>query len=431
MSAQAYIAPDVYFPLEIVTREYPGQLLLATELATRGRTAVIGHKGQVAETMRAADRGGLLFYKNAHFPEWAEARHTLVGQDPEAGFAVLDYGAFYASTRVDLADSPSQAQFCFGPDEHDFLTDKHPDLAERIFLTGSPRVSLWGRDGDAYYTRTAAAIDGRFGSFVLFASSGNAMLHNEELLRSMGETTDWWNERTGAHAFFSSARRAAEALDVPVVIRPHPLESWTAWNRLIAPIENLHLEHVFELAAWTRGACAVVHPGESAAVLEAVVAGRPAISTAIDPTSLPISYLAEDDDHLIELLRMAIEGELSPFVSQEAEQIVRRKVLHPVEGAAQRIADVLDRILPADGPSGLARQRSTLRDRARAFASGARFRAVDDESQLGRTQPTTYKRPPLTLARVRRDVESATSTLGTRQPISVSQYAPNCFVLRR
>lgn len=436
MRGQAYIAPDVYFPLEIVTREYAGQLLLATELVARGRTVIIGHKGRVAEAMRTADRGGLLFYKNAHFPAWADERHVLVGQDPESGISILDYADFYAIGRTNLTGSRTRGQFCFGPDEYDFLMSRHPEFADRIFLTGSPRVSLWGRSGDGYHAKTAAAIEARYGTFVLFASSSGGF-HHEKIHAAAGltdeDSTDIWSRRTSGHHFFSCAKRAAEALDVPVIVRPHPNESWNAWNRLVGPVDNLYLESVFELAAWTRSALAVVHSGDSTAALEAVVAGRPAISTGsyASAIALPISHIAADPDHLVELLHRAITGGLPRFVSSEAEEIVRRKILHPTEGAAQRIADVLDRILPAHGPSGLGRQRSTLRDRARAFASGTRFRAVDDELQLGRTQPTAYKRPALTLSRVRRDIESLTSTLGTLQPISVSQHAPNCFVLHR
>lgn len=436
MSAQAYIAPDVYFPIEIVNREYAGQLLLATELVTRGRTAIIGHKGPVAEAMRTADRGGLLFYKNARMPTWADGRHAFVGQDPESGISILDYADFYANGRTDLTGSRTRGQFCFGPDEYDFLRSKHPEFADRIFLTGSPRVSLWGRAGDGYQAKAAASIEARYGPFVLFASAAGGFGHERihaDAGRTDDETADVWDRQASGHHFFSCAKRAAEVLDVPVIVRPHPAESWNAWNRLVGPVDNLYLESAFELAAWTRGAFAVVHPGESTAALEAVIAGRPAISSGSYASSLalPISHIASDPDHLIELLLAALTGGLPRFVSPEAEAIVRRKVLHPVEGAAQRIADVLDRILPVDGPSGLKRQRSTLRGRACALASGKRFRVVDDESQLGRTQPTAYKRPPLTLARVRRDVESASSTLGTTQPISVSQYAPNCFVLHR
>ena len=436
MSVQSYIAPDVYFPLEIVTREYAGQLLLATELASRGRTAVIGHKGRVAEAMRAADRGGLLFYKHASFPSWADERHAQVGQDPESGISILDYADFYAEGRTNLTGSRTRGQFCFGPDEYDFLRSKHPDFTDRIFLTGSPRVSLWGRAGGGYHAEAVVAIKARYGSFVLFASAAGGFGH-ESVYAAAGltndETADVWNQQSSGQHFFSCAKRAAEALDVPVIIRPHPFESWNAWNNLVEPVDNLYLENAFELAAWTRSALAVAHPGESTAALEAVVAGRPAISTGSYDSSLalPISHIATNPDHLVELLHGAVAGGLPRFVSAEARALVQRKVLHPIEGAAQRIADVLDQILPADGPSGLERERSTLRNRARAFTSGTRSRTVDDESQLGRTQPTAYKRPALTLSRVRRDVECLASTLGTTQPISVSQYAPNCFVLRR
>ncbi len=424
------VAPDVYFPIEIMSREYSGHLLLATELAARGRNAVMGHKGRVVDAMQRATRGGLLFYKHTWNRAWSDDRHAFVGQDPESGISLADYADFHASGRIDFRDSPTRGQFCFGPDDFEFLTHHSPEAADRIFPTGSPRISLWGRDGDIYYAKAASQIAARYGRFVLFASAAGGFPH-ENVLAGAGMTTAAWKEASAGHSFFGLARRAAEKLDVPVIIRPHPAESWTAWADLIAPIRNLYLEKVFDLSAWTRNAIAVVHPGESTAALEAVVAGCPAISTGSYPSDLmvPLSHVSRDPDHLIDLIRSAFSGTLPAIVTSEAAVVVRRKLYHPIEGAAQRIADVLDVIAPVAGQSGL---RPATRWRSAQMSVVRSFRRTDSEDgeHLGRTMAPNYKRPPLSLARVRRDVESAAAVLG-RSAVNVNQLGENCFVLSR
>lgn len=418
------VAPDVYFPIEIVSREYAGHVLLATELALRGRTAVIGHKGAVATVMREAERPGLLFYKNARVPSWADPRHALVGLDPEAGIAYGDYADFFAVRGVVSTTSPSRAQFCFGPDDHDFLVTRFPDLAQRIHLTGAPRVSLWGADGDTFYADDCDRILAHYGRVVLFTSSGG--FSDERDLESTGqEPTATWAAAAHAHDFLARARSVALHLDVPVVIRPHPVDSWRAWQEAVRDVPNLFVESVFDLSAWTRAAHAVVHPGTSTAAIESVCAGVPAISTSsnIHPAFIPdrLSHVAEDVDDLIGLLGRARHGELATLPSDESRTLLERKLLHPLEGATQRIADVIDTAVPFSGPSSV-----TLKSRGRPARL---LRRREPAIPLGRPHVRPYKRDDIHVSRVERDVERAGAILGRPGEVRVRELSPNCFAI--
>ena len=58
-------APDVYFPMEIIAREYAGHLLLAARLAGEGINVIIGHKVPVKSLTRSASEPGVIFYKSS------------------------------------------------------------------------------------------------------------------------------------------------------------------------------------------------------------------------------------------------------------------------------------------------------------------------------------------------------------------------------
>lgn len=418
------ISSDIFLPLEITAREYAGHLLLATELAERGRTAIIGSKGSVIRVMADAERPGLLFYKNSRLPAWVGTRHAHVGLDPEAGIRYSEFGDFFAHRQVLARDSHSLAQFCFGPDDHAYLTMHFPDLAGRIHLTGAPRVSLWGANGDVFYERHGTKIRERYGDVILFASAGGFKDAPLGPRRNIEET---WAVTEYAEHFFKMAR-AATSLGASVVIRPHPMDNWETWLSMTSEIPGLTVDGAYDLSAWTRVAVAVVHPGTSSAAFEAVCAGTPAISTGSNPTTnvaTTLSYVASGSDELLDLLARARARTLPPLPSSEADATLRRKVLHPIENSASRVADILDDVVPFSGGSGL--RRSTRARLSSLRRSIARRNIVQRE--LGSEEPRPYKRDPLVLETVEQDVASCLTILGRTGDVQVRELDENCFSL--
>jgi hypothetical protein len=221
------------------------------------------------------------------------------------------------------------------------------------------------------------------------------------------------------------AEAAARAFEVPIVIRPHPSDSWVAWRKVAESIPNLHVESGFDLAAWTRCAHAVVHPGTSTAAFESVSAGVPAISTGSSPNGPNaaglISHEARAEPHLLELLDIAIAGELRTFPSENAEATFRRKIHHPLDGAASRIADVLDAVVPSEGASGI---RLLRRPRLPAL-----LRRGDAGPSFDRPDVRPFKRDPLPLGRLERDVSRAAEVLGHPDRFRIRQLGPDCFAI--
>lgn len=429
------LSSDVFFPIEIVSREYSGYLLLAAELAARGRTVTIGHKAAVAREMTRSRYAGLLFYKtsrggagDAYWQNsWAsgDGHQAFVAQDPEAGVIYTNFQDFFEQRPSFRPGSLSRGYFCFGPDDHSFLERHFPNEAEHFFLTGAPRMSLWGSDGDVFYKQYAQLIQERFGSFMLFASSGG-FTHEKYLPGRDSEAV--WATATEAHHFSEMALGVAREIDVNVIVRPHPADSWEAWSRLSSRAPNLYVTNAFDFAAWTRDAIAVVQPGISTAALEAVCAGVPAVSTHSNHAWLnqwetvpaTISHDGNSYQRLMEVLTQALNGQLPTYPTVEASMLVQQKLLHPLSGSTIRIADVLDRIAPHNGSSALPR----IRRRAHWRRDGA---ASDHLSGAVFESPPRFKRDPLRTSRVIADLEAASIVLGRSSPLRVHECAPNCF----
>ena len=423
------VGPDVYFPIEITAREYAGHLLLATELAARGRIGIVGHKKPVARAMRAAaeaGRRGLLFYKLDERPKWAAPGHELVGMHPEAGITFRDLATFQRTTGFVSRREPNHAQFCYGPADFLWMVTNFPDLSHRFRLTGSPRVELWGLSGQHFYASESAQIVDRYGEFVLFTSSGD--FAHEKVLGWHGKDPEaTWKEDDGAHHFFATAREVANH-GLSVVVRPHPADSWTAWQHLVSEVPGMQIDSTYDLAAWTRAAYAVVHSGTSTAAFEAISAGTPAVSTQSHwwtNAATDVSHLASDTQHLLELLEDARCGSLAVHADLQSKALFENKLLHPIEGAAARIADELDATIPfvnavptpylqravaRRNPMSLLRRKSSLRT-------------------LGDQRPRPFKRDPLVIDIVERDVSSCLQILGRKDSVRVQRLDDNCFAL--
>ncbi len=422
-SQQHRAAPDVYFPIEITSREFSGHLLLAVLLASRGLNCVIGFKGAVNRALRGAVEPSILFYKGGSSGWRSSTRHFQVGLDPEAGISYEHYADFLAK-RPALADmSRTTLQFCYGKDDYSVLCNRFPSQLEKFHNTGAPRVSLWGTDGDVFYAQQTAQIKDFYGPLILFASSGGFM--HPHYKKTLDKANSPWDAVSAGH-FLQIAREAAACFpDTSVVIRPHPADNWLAWHTAIQGTPNLFVDSSLDLSAWTRAAAVLVHPGTSTAAFEAVSAGVPVLATASNRKSnvaTTISHQLHSELHLLALCNDAFHKRLAIYPSDEAKRLHQAKLYHPLSGAAQRIANVLAETFDFAIPSALNSRRYYRLSIQKPFKRRS--------SELGASIAPDRKRQELFWDRVQRDVEAAKAVLGLHQSIRLDKIEPNCFLLR-
>lgn len=429
MSTQKH-SPDVYFPLEITSREYAGALLLAVELAARGVSSVVGHKSRVRRAMDAAPRPGVLFYKGGDDGGWrSTSGHVHVGSDPEAGITYPAFSDFFERRKALWDLSTTAAQFCYGAADHEFLQQQFPDLAHRFHRVGTPRVQAWGADGAALYRQAMREIRRRYGRFVLLVGSGGTLHEKYREPSGAAAEVDSWRstgrrDSSANERLVQVAGRVSTELGVTVVIRPHPIESWDAWLNIVRERPGVFVEGAFDLSAWTRCAEVTVHSGRSTAAFEAAVAGRPSIglSPSADQRWVPevLSHGAPDLDTAVGLVERAMRGDLPLLPSDEAAVLLDQRIDRPAVRPTAGIAEVLDGFIDVD--AGSVWHRRAVRE-----LRGRRRPGWVRSERLGVAPP--FKRWPLTTARIRRDVDEVADSWGMERRPDVRSLGPNCALI--
>lgn len=455
------VAPDVYLPIEIVKREYAGHLLLAVALVARGLNVVIGHKSNGVNKVAAmAKRPGVVVYKSSLRDHYRRKGFVSVGQDPETGLPYSEYEYFYRR-RPELSDlATSEAYFCYGQTDYDFLRSVQPEAAGVLVLSGSPRAHMWGQMGAEFYAAQEREIRDRYGRFVLFCSSehrGNP--RNQRRIETQIETLERTvspllgsgdDARTFAHeqirqsqqiskSFLEAAVRVAEDSDYTVVIRPHPGEDWSPFVAAASRCDRLFVDAAYDLSPWVRAAHAVVQNGSTAAI-ESWAAGTPTIAYGSDdgqvegglkalmgvPNRLAVKVIGTDS-----LLRMlpSIKAEWEALRRIGAFDFMEARLHEPDEGAHAVIADRIAKIVDPATASGIVRRWDprlmALRWKMALVGLGTR------RERLGLGAKIRDKRRAIPRSQVVDDVELVCRALGVDPAVHVKKLSYSCFLLSR
>lgn len=410
--------PVVYFPVEITTREYAGHVVLGTHLAARGLRVVIGHREIVNSLVAAADTPGIVFFKGDEElrtlkNQYRNPKLLFVGQDPEMGIVPPSFRDFYETRPVVQNVDTSSAYFCFGPEDFEFLSQRHPEAP--LHNLGSPRVWLWGPAGAHFFENEIERIRGRYGHFFLLIDSS-----------------------TASFELVSKAAELARATGCQVVIRPHPASNAGEYARRAATVKGVNVETAFELNAWIRSSSVTVALGSTAS-FEAWFADVPVISdyrlagdsTARSPQGLTPDLIALTP-RLEESVFEAIPNARNRWDSHRARSdlagVIARKVLEPEKIAVPAIADVIVD-LAHEGFVTRGPGRARLRREIYSFAK-ASLRASDDfQFRYRSPQPRVpIKRSRITVSRAQRHVSWVSNHFNLPN-VSVWRGGPNCIVI--
>jgi surface carbohydrate biosynthesis protein len=452
--------------MEIVSRELEGRLLLGLIAAERGHDVLLGELDRLLSHRHWLPPG--LFhdttltpapYRLTHHAGLEQAGFLITSQDEEHGLTETDLDGFVAKRYATATLARAHAAFAWGPTDGDAVLRAHPEAAERIHITGSPRADLWRPDMDGFYRDLPlpGVAEGR--EFVLIATNlapaaTNRFWVQMRDLRPVAfdgaedpaEFTIY--ERAGrehvqAGRLVRAIRRlAARRPELLIVVRPHPMEADGAWDDLLGPIDNVLVTREEGIGRWIRRASALVHV-RSTSAYEAAVAGVPVIGFRADgdPTEQAVDRIgmqAHDEDELVTLIERALTPTERDAWERASAPVIER-LLAATDGplAAERIVDVWD-TLATGSTSRSFRPRSSLALATAHHAIGAaRVRTRDRSRAGGPTVPkggrfeTAHKFPPLTTGIVRPIVDAHRRALGRFADVDVRIIGPRLLHLRR
>ncbi|HEX6569708.1 MAG TPA: surface carbohydrate biosynthesis protein [Acidimicrobiales bacterium] len=448
-------------PVEVKARGFEGRLLLGAHAAARGWRVVVGRKNQLNGSIHELPRG-LYFDKSIQSLALEQIRYiktlgnTYAAIDEEG--LVHEGGASAYVKRRFTADTLAETRsFCtWGEAQAEVMRDAEPALADRLVVTGNPRVDLWRPELHALCRERVEQIRAQVGRFVLFPSNFANVIGADgpQLTEQFGVVTGHYAdpaERKRFGTYLDLRRgildrlRAALVLlarELPpghvLVVRPHPSEDHAFWADVAAGEPRVVVRYDGPLTPWMLASDGIVHSNCTTGV-EAAVAGVPAIAYApLDESAFPmlpnqVSRVVHDDDALVDAVHGVLAGR--PFVPESARTTIEHHIA-ALSGplAAERMVALFGslpvRLDRGDGRRGHRRTDvvRTLPRRARTWVARRRN---NDAPQLPRASATLagQKFPPTPLD----EVDRFLARLGEVDPrlagVRAGELGPSLFQL--
>jgi surface carbohydrate biosynthesis protein len=447
-------------PVEVKARGFEGRLLLAAHAAARGWKVIVGQKHALNGGLPRLPRGlyvdkGIQSFQMPQIRLITALGNTYAGIDEE-GLVHEGGAAAYVKRRYSPETLAATSAFCaWGDDQADVMRAATPELADRIVVTGNPRVDLWRRELHGLHRLQVERLRDEVGRFVLFPSNFANVIAADgpEQTERFGVLTGHYDDEAERRRFddYLALRRGildrlAVALprlagELPashsLVVRPHPSEDHGFWAEVATGHPRIVVRYDGPLTPWMLASDGVVHSNCTTGV-EAAVAGIPAVAYApLDESAFPmlpnrVSYVVDGDDALVEAVGAMLAGR--PVVPESALATVRRH-LAALTGpfAAEGLVDLFD-TLPVREDRGDGRLGHRRLDVPRTLVERTRRRAGSR-----RVRPGLVRAPSETLARQKfgptplsepRDFLARLAEVDPRVAgVSASEVAPSLFQL--
>ena len=463
---------NIYIVVEVAARELEARLLLGLAAAARGHEVLLGD----ADPRRDPDAMPVgLFHDKSLTPgqeivrqsELDDRGYLVTSQDEEHGLLQPDFSLFMARRFDPDALARVDAALTWGPHDDGALRAARPRQADRLRMTGSPRVDLWRPELAAHHRRVSLpGVEGR--RFVLFANNVTHLLGMNRFTTMLADkrgkyvegTSDplerlWFDELVSQAErlphLVASVRGVAERFpELSVVVRPHPVESVAAWRDLVGPLPNVVITRDGSISPWVRAALAVVHTGDTTG-FEAAVAGTPLVSlepeegVAVDLGHVTgrLGIRARDADQVIDAVGALRDGTDPTALAQAGAEAVLAGRLAALDGplAVDRIVEVWEGLDAPSAPrmrpdrlvpGALGRLEARARDLVRPGVHAAREvrRRIREGADADRFV-VAHKFPPIDHEALVATVGSLATTLGRFDDVEVRPVGPRLVHLSR
>ena len=366
--------PVIYLPIEFQSREFDSKALLATILAQRGYTVVLGSNGFCTKAFARLPPGVILFkcFNKFHQPAMAQARRSgyrVVILDEEM-LAQTEVKAIEALCTEGIFQWPDLI-LANGEFEHDIFK-RLSTGKNRIEITGNGRIDLLKPALRPLFRKAIDEIIGRYGDFVLVNTNFpvlNSMWQSVEHVAQIQLRAEFikpqdpaskqiWQEyldfedanRTAMHiAIRELARRRPQQ---HIIVRPHPGEDLKRWDGLFAEHPSVKIVREGPHIPWTM-ACRLLLHTSCTTGFEAQVAGKVAFSLVPRSSWITTSLISNhvnptfaDPLAMVLAVEAVIDGGTAPLPKPNATSPEYYVWNYASNHATNRIADLLVEDLP-------------------------------------------------------------------------------------
>lgn len=376
---------DVLLPVETVSRELDGKLLLALFAAEAGFRSHVGGMNRIAE---AGFPSSIYIAKSVRFAKqvrlMSQLGHRIAAWDEEGLVRFRD--DIHKSRIEPQAFSIPSVLFSWGPSNSAVWRSHRFYHGVPIVDAGNPRFDLLRPELRSLHAPAVAALRARHGRFVLVNTNfsfvnhfkpegrkpkvGRSSYDSDAFLAFKREVDE--HKRKLFAAFQAAVPELAAAIAPhQLIVRPHPSESKEAWQRVAQGLPNVAVIYEGPVAQWLLAASCLIHNGCTSAV-EAAVLGKPVLAykpvedAALDfhlPNGLSEGYTAISD--VARRARQIADQDGDAIVDDPARRALLSDNVSAIDGplACARIVAVLKDIAAADGGAGTPLSRAGARIR--------------------------------------------------------------------
>ena len=314
------IAPLVYMPIEIQSREFAARILTACFLTHEGFSSLLVASHTMAASITDLPRG-IVLHKTMNLVDRLRIEqglkngkdHLIAAVDEEALAWTGPNWAHAANVDpcilplVDVALLPGQRTA-------DAYLSTFPEFKDIFRVTGNARIDLLSGDCDAIWQAEKEEIRKAYGDYVLvctnFAGVNATNFSYRGACNNFLRMTNKPKDSIDRSAIVKMGKGAARSegryimvLDQTLrelaslmpktkfLLRAHPGESVSYWQRISAEMPNVTvLSADGSLQAWIRAAKAVIYMSGCTTGMEAFIAGANAIRFEIDATLVFPTY---------------------------------------------------------------------------------------------------------------------------------------------
>ena len=445
--------PLLFLPIETKVREYHGKLLLSLVAAERGFQVILGGQRNIRKIVHSFPRGTYIDKSVAStkkkWMKWCQKLGLTVVAWDEEGLVYFDDGIYRELRLCEEVLEETALFFTWGDAQSETILTHVPEEKERVIPVGNPRFDMMRPEIREFYSPAAIKLKERYGPILLINTNFGFCnhYHGMEAERKRLQTYpiavsrpgffDGWieaQEKIFFH-FKKMIPRLREAFPShSIIIRPHPSEDHSTWNKIIENLPNCYVNGEGNVHEWIFASDVLVHFNCTTAI-EAYLLGVPAI--AFQPESIEeyeqklpnaLSLKAHDIDELVTLAAKAVSKDIDNFFfNQDLERTaIAKKFITGIDGplASERIVEAIlgNNILPVQEPTLGQKYQKMVRS---LWLTAKRVKE-------GRREQDSYdyqKFPGLTQKEIHADIKQFQTILQRFSSVNVKPLQKNCFLI--
>ena len=356
--------PTIYIGIEIKNREYDSQIVLALSAVLRGYRVYVGTHAAIYSLIRKKTQKDGIFLDKSTQP----INRVLWNRERSEYYCVLDAELSPILVEETVRKAlPSRIYpgtenlidkfLVVGPVIEKVAKEYFGGKAAIVKMTGWPRIEMWMQDPKLLHYEEVRDIKGKFGKFLLFASSfGNVRdplvtqyLSNADPIRETELNS--LETMIQQHSNFKETVKLLQKWDAdkavpPIVVRPHTSEAVSVWAKELGRLRKTHVVQEGDISPWVKAAEGLIHNGSTSA-LQAFYSKKTIFklkylsNESISQVPTAVSKFLVDEKSVFSDFDFS-QLETNPEYNSE---ILGKHIFNPINGAVASIIDSFDSLV--------------------------------------------------------------------------------------